>query len=192
MELFKLLSKLGQLKEIPRAGWPLAGVPRGETEDVAQHSFDVAAITLLLYKEIGGKARLETALLMAVVHDWPEALIGDFPYPASKYLEDPEAKARMECHAAEKIFGDRRELLKAWKEFAENKTPEARLVRAADYLSILIQALRHVERGNRSKGLEELWKTVLEDLDPFLSEFPPVRKLVEQLEARRREAWKTA
>lgn len=185
--MHELLKRLNNLKQIPRAGWLECAVPLGEAEDVAQHSFETTSITLLLLDELEqetGKLDREKALSMAVIHDWAEASIGDFSYTIQKWM-GPGNKERMEHEAFEDMVSrlPRKEgYLRLWEEYNENQTSEARLVRAADYLSLMVQAVKYREEGNRSKGLVELWKAVHEDLKPYMSEFPPVKRLIRELD----------
>jgi len=186
------LERLNNLKRIPRTGWLLCNVSLSEVEDVAQHTFDVAALTLLLADELergGRKLDRERALSMAVVHDWAEAPIGDFPYTALKHLGPIGAKKRIEKRALEDLLGrlpNREKYQRLWREYSEKRTLEARLVHAADYLSMLVQALKYKERGNRSRELDELWLAVQADLKPYVSEFLPVRELARELDKRYR------
>lgn len=170
-------------------GWLECAVQLGEAEDVAQHSFETASITLLLLDELEqGTKKLdrERALSMAVVHDWAEALIGDFSYTIQKWM-GADNKERMERRAFKDLVDRlprREKYLRLWEEYNEKQTPEARLVHAADYLSLMVQAVKYCERGNRSKELGELWWAVHEDLKPYTGEFPPVKKLIEELDER--------
>lgn len=190
MELRELLERLNNLKRMPRTGWLLCNVPLGEVEDVAQHTFDVMAITLVLIDELqrgGKKFDRERALSMAIVHDWAEASMGDFPYTALKYLGPAGTKKRLEKRALEDLLGklpNKEKYLKLWREYSEKRTPEAKLVHAADYLSMLVQAVKYRERGNRSKELDELWRAVHKDIKIYENEFPPVRALIKELDER--------
>jgi len=184
MRLHELLEWLNNLKRIPRTGWLLCNVPLNQVEDVAQHTFDVAVITFLLANELESKKlNLERALGMAVVHDWAEASVGDFPYPALKHLESPDIKKRMEKSALEELcIGlKNKNCMKLWHEYCEKRTIESKIVHSADYLSMLVQALKYRERGNRSCQLDELWRAVKNDLAPYVAEFKPVRELVAEL-----------
>lgn len=190
MRLSELLGKINNLKRMPRTGWLLCNIPLSEVEDVAQHSFEVATITLLLADELersGMKVDYKRALSMAVIHDWAEALVADFPYTALKYLGSKDIKKRMERSALEDLtqgLPDKGEYMELWQEYAEKRGLEAKLVHAADYLSMMVQAIKYRERGNRSKELDELWHALHEDLKPFTTEFQPVRKLVGELDKR--------
>ncbi len=184
------MERLNNLKRIPRTGWLLCNVPLSEVEDVAQHSFDVAAVTLLLVDELerlGTKLNRNRALSMAVLHDWAEVLVGDFPYPGLKYLGPTGTKKRIERGALEDLLRglpSEKKYLKLWQEYSEKSTPEAKLVHAADYLSMLVQAIKYRERGNRSRELDELWRAVCEDLKPYVRELPVVKGLITELQKR--------
>ncbi len=157
---------------------------------MAQHTFDVVAITLLLADELergGKKLDRERALSMAVVHDWAEASIGDFPYPGLKYLGPAGTKERVERGALEDLLRGLRsenKYLELWREYSEKGTLEAKLVHAADYLSMLVQAVKYCERGNRSRELDELWRAVCKDLKLYTREFPVVKELITELQKR--------
>jgi len=186
MKLRELLERLNNLKSIPRTGWLMCNVPLNQVEDVAQHTFDVAVITFLLANELEHKKlNLERALSMAVMHDWAEASVGDFPNTALKHLESPDIKKRMEKSALEELFiglKNKEKCMKLWHEYCEKRTIESKIVHSADYLSMLVQALKYRERGNRSCQLDELWRAVKNDLAPYAAEFKPVRELVEELD----------
>ncbi|MDI6819720.1 MAG: HD domain-containing protein [Candidatus Hodarchaeaceae archaeon] len=190
MELSELLERLNNLKRMPRTGWLLCNVPLNEAEDVAQHTFEVAALTFLLSEELrrrGQKFNAERALGMAIVHDWAEATVADFPYTALKYLGPKGAKERMEGQAMEDLLAGlpgEGKCMELWQEYAEKRSLEAKIVHAADYLSMLIQAIKYRERGNRSKELDELWRAVHADIEPYAAEIEVVKELVEELDGR--------
>jgi len=190
MKLHELLERLNNLKQMPRTGWLLCNVPLTDVEDVAQHTFDVAAITLLLADELerrGKKLDRERALSMAIVHDWAEASVGDFPYTALKHLGPAGTKKSIEERALEEILNklpNRIKYLALWREYSEKRTIEAKLVHAADYLSMLVQALKYRERGNRSKELDELWHAVHKDIKIYEKELPSVMALIKELDER--------
>ncbi|MEM2281971.1 MAG: HD family hydrolase [Candidatus Hadarchaeales archaeon] len=179
--MLELLRKLNNLKHLPRTGWSFCSIPPSETEDVAQHTFEVASICLLLSE--GLEVNREKVLKLALIHDWPEAVVGDFSYTALPFLGGKEVKGRIEDRALQSFLGNEKELVELWREGREDRTPEARLVRFSDYLSILLQALHYFERGNRSQGLRELCENVCKDLDPYLSFFPQFKPLVDELRA---------
>lgn len=190
MKLNEFLERLNNLKHIPRTGWLLCNVPLTDVEDVAQHTFDVVTITLLLADELerrGKKLDRERALNMAIVHDWAEALVGDVPYTALKHLGPTGAKKRIEKRALEDLLRglpNKEKYLALWREYSGKSTLESKLVHVVDYLSMLVQVLKYRERGNRSKELDELWRTVHKDIKIYEKELPLVMALIKELDER--------
>jgi len=187
LKLSELLSRLNRLKLIPRTGWLFCNVSPVGIEDVAQHSFEVATITMILADELrreGKKIDSGRAISMAIIHDWAETEVADFPYTALRHLESPGIKQRMESSAMDELLREipeREKYLALWEEYEDKKTTESRLVHSADYLSMLVQAIKYRERGVRSKELAELWLAVKNDLAPYAEEFKAVDRLVNEL-----------
>lgn len=190
MRLGELLSRLNRLKLIPRTGWLFCNISPVQVEDVAQHTFEVATITMFLLDELerdGKKLDRGRAISMSILHDWAEAEVADFPFTALKYLRPHDSKQRMERSALQELLEGRPEkekYLALWKEYKDKQTPESRLVRSADYLSMLVQAIKYREQGISSQELGELWRTVKRDLTPYIKEFKAVSKLVNELNSR--------
>lgn len=186
MELSELLQRLNNLKRTPRTGWISCNIPLGLVEDVAQHSFEVTSLTLLLCIELENRGRRidrGKALSMAVLHDWPETMTGDLPRSATDYLEK-NVKEKIERKAMENILAGilgGRELTNLWEEYLEKKTDEAKIVYIADRFSMLVQALKYWESGNRSRRLEELWLNVERELKSELRYFPEIRAILSKL-----------
>lgn len=187
MKLAELLLKLNRLKNIPRVGWLFCNIPPADVEDVAQHSFEVTTITIFLADELikeGKKVNRERAIEMAILHDWAESEVADFPYTAKKYLKPTEAKELMEEGALMDLLKDLPEkdkYLKLWGEYKDKKTIESRIVHAADFLSIMVQGVKYRGRGVKSRELDELWRAVKRDLKPYAREFKIVRELIKEL-----------
>lgn len=68
--LLDLLAGLEPLGELPRTGWLLRGVARGES--IAAHSFGVAIASMMLVDQLrveGVQVEGEQVLRMALLHD---------------------------------------------------------------------------------------------------------------------------
>ena len=97
-------------------------------------------------------------LTMAILHDLAESVTGDLSLGASRLLPEG-AKAAAEASALDEVgaglpfFAGWRE---AWEEFEAQETLEAQLVRDADRLDLLAQALVY-ERTTGSRELGEFW-----------------------------------
>lgn len=78
LEVFRTLHRL---KELPRQGFVYFGFKGDETDSIAEHSFMVAWIAYVIGEQLGLRGPdLAKVTLMALVHDWGEALTGDFGY----------------------------------------------------------------------------------------------------------------
>jgi len=127
-----LLFETLMLNRIPRSGYSFLGAGK---ESVAEHSFSTAFIALVLSKM---EPDIDAARLMSMclVHDLPEARIGDLNYVQKQYIQADEAGA-VGHTVAGLPFGSEIEALIA--EFNAGQTEEARLARDADQLSLLLQ-----------------------------------------------------
>ena len=154
--LIEFISEAGRLKRLPRTGWVESGVP--DPESVADHSFRVALIALVLAEERGLDAL--RVVRMALIHDLAEAETGDLT-PAQKGAA-PEDAMRAEEAAMARIVDRlpgklRGTYAAAWREFCESATEEARLVRDADKLEMVIQASEYQSAGGSAQKLMRFW-----------------------------------
>ena len=116
-------------------------------ENDAEHAWHLALMTILLSDYANEKIDVLKTVTMLLIHDIVEIDAG------YTYAYDEEAKKTQkdrEEKAAERIFGllpqDQREVFQGlWKEFEEQKTPEARFARTMDNLQPMM--LNHVTDG---------------------------------------------
>lgn len=154
------LIELQRLKGLDRTGWVLRGLPPG-TESVAAHSFGVAATVMFLADRInasGASVDIARTLRMALVHDWAEARIGDMPRTATPYFgSDARREAEVKAFAdIVKGTAQSEDYLALFKDYEQRSSLEARLVKAADIIDLLVQVLALERAGYR--GLEEFWE----------------------------------
>jgi putative hydrolase of HD superfamily len=167
------------LKRLDRTGWVLRGFANG-TESVAAHSFGVGVAAMLLADELraqGVSIDVEKVLRIALLHDWAEARVGDMPRTATLYFG---AEARKQAETA--AFRDLTESLNSaeyanlYHEYEERNTLEARLVKAADVIDLLVEALALERAGGR--GLDEFWEVAE---NPQLQLEGPAKRIVDDL-----------
>jgi putative hydrolase of HD superfamily len=135
------LFEVGMLKRTPRSGWQFLGTGN---ETVAEHVFRTTMITFVLAADSPDVDR-DRALRMALLHDLPEARTGDLNYMNQKYVTADEGAAAA-AMARDLPFGEEMERLLA--EYRAQETPEARLVRDADQLEMLLELRDHQDAGN--------------------------------------------
>lgn len=148
-----------QLKRVPRAGWQVRGAPLGGVpENVAAHGFGVAFLTMLLADLSAEPCDVGRALRIALLHDLAESLIGDLPATVRRFIP-PEQKHAAERAAMQEIVAAlpaAAGYLALWEEYNAGATPEARLVKDADRLDMMIQAYLYEQAGQRN--LDDFWQ----------------------------------
>ncbi len=180
--LLDIILRANELKTIPRMGWRVRGVRDGES--VAEHSYAMALIVMLLAPRVSVKMDVGRAIRIALVHDLPEHMLGDIHAPASRLLGE-DLKEAAELRILVELLGNdesAEESIALWKEFAERSSIEGRFVRAVDKLEMFTQAYLYEQEGNRM--LADFW-----DYDHNVRDFdfPEVRALYEELKELRRE-----
>lgn len=164
--MLRTLIELQRLKRLDRTGWTLRGLANG-TESVAAHSFGVTVAAMLLADEIqarGTTVDLERVLRLALIHDWAETRIGDMPKTAVSYFGS-EVRRKAELAAFADVIGAASSFSACYQslyeEYEARVSLEARIVKAADVVDLLVQALA-LERGG-ARGLDEFWKAAEAD-----------------------------
>ena len=155
------LIELQRLKRLERTGWTLRGLPNG-TESVASHSFGVCVTAMLLADEAGARGLevdCERVLRMALLHDWAETRVGDMPRTATGYFGADVRKSAETLAFADIVDGvgsAESEYRALYEDYEQRGSLEARLVKAADVIDLLVQAYA-LERSG-AKGLDEFWQ----------------------------------
>ena len=158
------------------------------TENISQHSNDVAAIAhaLAVMKNLrfGGKLNAERAAFLGLYHDMPEIITGDMPTPVKYHSAQMRSEfLKVEEMACEKLLSMLPEDMRAYYESAFFPKEEDeylwRLVKAADKISALIKCIEEKNAGNREfeKAFQSTEKAIramgLPEADAFLEEFIP-------------------
>nr|ALS88857.1 HD domain protein [uncultured bacterium] len=157
--MLSTLIELQRLKRLDRTGWTLRGLPNG-TESVAAHSFGVSATAMLLADKCvarGVAIDIEKVLRIALLHDWAETRVGDMPRTATMYF-GADARKQAETAAFRDIVSDvdsEGAYANLYDDYELRRSLEARIVKAADVLDLLIEVLALERAGAR--GLDEFW-----------------------------------
>lgn len=139
-----------------------------DVESVSDHTFGVAFVSLVLAQLVEQSVDTAKLLSMALLHDLPEAVLSDIPAPALRHLS-PDVKRKAEEKVLTLLVAElpQQERWHAWwREFEERASVEAKIVRDADRIEMLIQAFVYEETtGNR--WLEEFWTETAPDSFAF-------------------------
>jgi len=140
--LIEFLREAERLKTVTRSAY----TSTGEVESVAEHTWRVALMAILLAPQFPGvdAARL---VRMCLIHDLGEAIGGDIPAPE-------QARRRAEGASEGKSAAERRDLMTLisplpqplrdditalWDEYEAAESAEARLAKAIDKLETILQ-----------------------------------------------------
>ena len=145
--ILRVLAEFHQLKNLYRQGWLKRHVPKEKCESVAEHSFGVTLLAMFLAERHFPSADLLKVIRIALIHEAGEIYAGDIT-PVDGV--SPEEKHRRERESALEVFSSLErggEYFTLWEEFETNRTPEAKLVRQADRLEMLLQARYYQKLG---------------------------------------------
>lgn len=128
------------LKKLIRHSW----LSDGRQESVAEHTWRMSIMFLLVEPHLGIKVNSLRTLEMIVIHDIIEALVGDVPAFEAFNPEVKLQKVKMETEAIDEIrrtldneTGEKFHSL--WHEFEDKLTNEAKVANALDKLEAQIQ-----------------------------------------------------
>ncbi len=142
------------LCDLPRTGWLLRGI--AAPESLAAHSWGVAMVAMLLADQLRDNGRtvdVDRVLRMALIHDIAEARTGDIPMP-NKTPAVSDAMHQLESRIVDELLPANYASL--WAEAEAADSLEARIVKAADKIQMMIKVL--VYERQRGANLDEFWR----------------------------------
>ncbi len=138
--ILSLLNLAERLKSVMRHSW----LSSGRQESVAEHSWRLALMVILLAPHSQQKINVEKALQMAIIHDLVEAITGDIPIFESQEPARKQQKIIAEQQAIAEIknilnnsLGD--DLYMLWQEYEDKTSIEAKFVNALDKIEAQLQ-----------------------------------------------------
>lgn len=155
--------EFSHLKQLYRQGWLQRGIPPERCESVAEHSFGVAVLALLLAETAFPQLDACKVLRMSLLHDFGEIYAGDLT-PADGV--ERAAKYALEQRAVQRVMEklpNGSTYIALWEEYEAGNTPEAQLVRQIDRLEMVLQAsvYEHQNLSNLAEFFESV-RPVLE------------------------------
>ena len=135
-QLLNFLHASEKLKMLLRHSW----LSSGRQESVAEHTWRLALMAIVLEPEMGKHLNLEKILKMVIVHDLAEIYAGDHHAWKGKLKNKYQKEKRGLGRLLVKLPGSgSNEIKSLWEEYERCKTQEAKFVKAIDKLEVLIQ-----------------------------------------------------
>jgi putative hydrolase of HD superfamily len=194
-QLLEFLTLAGNIKTVFRHSWiiipPVKDYSAAAThshaellkdyrrESTADHSWRITLMALLWADRLDTPIDKDRAMKIALVHDLAEALAGDIPVHQQSTVA--KSKHRLaEQQAMETMIGvltptkEEHEIYQYWLEYEEQKTPEAKFVKAIDKLEAFIQhnedALDTWEPREMRMLFQKKWLRPFCQYDSFLNQ----------------------
>ena len=167
LDFFKTI---GASKRLLRSGWVRENVK--DPESVAEHSFRVGVLAMVLADQIGNNLDKNKLIKMALLHDLAESITGDTVIDRWDVIDIKKRDEReiIEEKGIKKIFASidqKDEYVAIFHEMISRITPEAKIFSQLDKLEMALQACEY-ER-DQGVDLEEFFVTASLYLkEPFL------------------------
>ena len=136
-----------QLKQLYRQGWLHNGILLENCESVAEHSFGVALLALVLADEYSVELDTAKVIRIALIHDLGEIYAGDFT-PADNI--DKKDKYTLEKKSVAKVLEKLPNGFKwiaLWEELEIGESAESQFVKQLDKLEMALQASVYEHQG---------------------------------------------
>ena len=174
-KIANLLFEAKMLKEIQRSGYSFLGAGK---ESVAEHSFCTMMIAYVISQSETDIDALKL-ISMCLVHDLPEARIGDLNTVHKKYVAADE-KLAVEDMARDIFCGS--SITELIEEFNAGSSPEAKLASDADQLALVLELKDLADIGYQAP---HRWlDNVLERLQTGTG-----KKIAQSIMATKRDEW---
>jgi putative hydrolase of HD superfamily len=178
LPIIEVYFEVNHLKQLYSQGWLQRGISPQRCETVAEHSFGVAVLCLLLAETVLPALDTHKVMRLALLHDFGEIYAGDIT-PA--HGVGREEKHELEQAAVKRVLQklpNGATYVALWEEYERGDSPEARCVRQMDRLEMVLQA--SVYEHQALADLSEFFASV----KPTLST-PPLQAILQGLEALR-------
>lgn len=172
LNYLQFLKEVGKSKRLLRSGWVREEIK--DPESVAEHSFRIGALVMVLSDKFGYKLDKEKLLEMALLVDLGELATGDVVTGRGEHIDikKRDEVERQEREGIKEMFdkiGDSEKYTAIYDEMIGRTTLEAKVFWQLDRLEMALQALEYEEE--QGKNLEEFFiNTSLYLRDPLLKE----------------------
>jgi len=169
-DVLGLIREANALESVDRTGFAMCGVSRPET--VAAHSFGVLAAAFGIADMLEEPVDRGRLALIALLHDLPEARVGDTPLIIKTDADDAREDRAME----EILAGLPEHYRSAWEEYRALESLEARIVHGCDKLQMMAKVAEYERAGE--EGLAAFWENPRNFRD---GDLPEIRAVYEAI-----------
>jgi len=164
--------KAEKLKSTTRHSW-VANSSRQES--VAEHSWMLCLLAMLLSDKLDKKVDLLKVMKMATVHDLAESVTGDIPThevsvrQKNKYKHERKAFKGLVAGLPKQKA---KEIISLWDEFEKNETEEAKFANSLDKMEAEMQHNLHINKWVKGDfDVTPYYKDHLFNFDSFMRDF---------------------
>ncbi|BBM87561.1 HD domain-containing protein [Candidatus Uabimicrobium amorphum] len=132
--------EFAQLKQLYRQGWLQRSVAKQNCESVAEHTFSVTLLAMIVADAYFPEFDTAKIMRMCLIHDLAEAYTGDY---TPQHNIDKQQKKYQEQQAITKMLSklpNSQSYIELWQEYHERQTKEAQFVKYMDQLDMVMQA----------------------------------------------------
>uniref|UniRef100_A0A2P2I2E4 5'-deoxynucleotidase HDDC2 n=1 Tax=Hirondellea gigas TaxID=1518452 RepID=A0A2P2I2E4_9CRUS len=151
----ELLKNVGKLKHLKRTGWVMRKVPNPETVSGHMYRMSIAAMMF----DHSDNVDTNRVLRMCLVHDMAESIVGDItPHCGVTQQDKHEQELTAMTRLAElPAHSSGQEMLTLFKEYEDQSTPEAHVVKDLDRFDMILQAFEYEISENKPGWLDEFF-----------------------------------
>lgn len=147
--------------------------PHLKSESVAEHSFYVALLSMILvdkYQYSGFKATKSAILSKALLHDMPEIETNDITHDAKEMMNLRKFLETYEFDYYKRKFPEYYNLMKDNNKFINN------IINLADSYSVYQYTLNEIQLGNKSEDIKEIYENSLKRIELYEKELEKISK----------------
>jgi len=136
-----------KLKDIIRSGWKQWNINRERIESVAEHVYGTCILAIAMDSEFEFDLNLEKSIMMIVLHELEEVIIGDLTPLDNVSREEKRIKGEEAIKEVLSTLTKKDNYIELLKEFEEEKTFEAKFAKMCDKLECDLQIKLYCEEG---------------------------------------------
>ncbi len=177
--IYQFFKNIEPLKDTLRTGI----TQQGRTESVAEHSWRLATMAIILCPKYFPQLDLNKVMTMCLIHDLGEIIRGDIPAPLQANIPNKSEEEREDFKQVASSLPNAlsKELLTVWDEYENASTPEAGFVKAIDKIESIMQHNQGNDDPDFDHAFDLSYGQKYMDFDPI------IRQLREMVDSETRE-----